>query len=57
LQSDAGEVVWKANGTRLFSPFLALTPGTWEITAHALSGKTSTSTIRVLASVPPGQAQ
>jgi len=57
LQSDAGEVVWKANGNRLFSPFLALTPGTWEITAHALSGKTSTSTIRVLASVPPGQAQ
>ena len=57
LRSDSGEVVWKANGHRLFSPFLFLAPGTWKITAHAVNGKTSSSTIRVLASTPPGQVQ
>ncbi|MCP4846735.1 MAG: hypothetical protein GY899_02165 [Verrucomicrobiaceae bacterium] len=57
LRSDSGGVVWKANGQRLLSPFLALAPGTWKITAHAGNGKISASTIRVLASSPSDQVE
>jgi penicillin-binding protein 1C len=58
LKCDAaGDVTWKANGKHLPSPFLSLSPGTWHITAHAVNGKTSKSTIRVLTSVPAGQIE
>jgi penicillin-binding protein 1C len=57
LRSDSGGVVWRANGRRLVSPFLVLAPGKWTITAHAVNGATSASTIRVLASAPSSQVQ
>ena len=47
LRSDTEEITWKANGHRLSSPFLALSPGTWKITAHAADGNTSSATIRI----------
>ena len=47
LRSNTEKITWKANGRLLSSPFLQLTPGTWEITAHAVNGSTSSATIRV----------
>ena len=58
LKTDvAAGIVWKANGQRLASPFLNLRPGTWHITAHALNGTTSKSTIHVLAASPASQVK